>query len=75
MSQREIKHTHRELTVGERERVAEARRLITDEEFEIRRKAREYKRIYQAARASNTGSPSDSAGEAETGGGKPCERG
>ena len=51
MSQRQAKHTHRELTAEERKRVDEARRLIAGEEPEIRRKATEYKHAYQAARA------------------------
>jgi DNA-binding phage protein len=51
MSRREIKHTHRQLTPEERARVTEARRLIADEEPEIRHKAREYKRAYEAGRA------------------------
>ena len=44
MLRREVKHTRRPLTPKERERVAEARRLITTEEPEIRRKVGEYKR-------------------------------
>jgi ribosome-binding protein aMBF1 (putative translation factor) len=51
MSHREVTHTRRTLTPQERERVVEARRLIAGEEAEIRRKAREYKHAYEAARA------------------------
>ena len=51
MSQRRAKHTNRSLTPEESARVAEARRLIASEVPEIRRKAREYKQAYEAARA------------------------
>jgi DNA-binding phage protein len=51
MSSREIQHTHRPLTAEERSRVNEARRLIADEEPEIRGKTREYKQAYEAGRA------------------------
>jgi ribosome-binding protein aMBF1 (putative translation factor) len=51
MAQRQAKHTKRSLTSDERRRVEEARRLIADEEAEIRNKAREYKHSYEAARA------------------------
>ena len=51
MSQREIKHTHRQLTAEELARVVEARKLTAAEEPEIRRKAKEYKRAYEAGRA------------------------
>jgi len=49
--EREVKHTRRALTPEERARVTEARRLIAGEEPEIRRKAREFKHAYDAARA------------------------
>jgi len=39
------------LTADEKARVTEARRLVAGEMPEIRRKAREYKHAYQAARA------------------------
>jgi DNA-binding phage protein len=48
---RQVKHTHRPLTPEEKQRVAEARRLIASEEPEIRRKAKAYKHAYEAARA------------------------
>src|SRR4051812_24224569 len=48
---RHVKHTHRSLTPEEKQRVAEARRLIAAEAPEIRRKAKEYKHAYEAARA------------------------
>ncbi len=51
MSQRQAKHTHRALTPEESARVAEARRLLVNEMPEIRRKAREHKHAYEAARA------------------------
>ena len=51
MPEREVKHTRRALTPEERARVTEARRLIAGEEPEIRRKAREFKHAYDAARA------------------------
>ena len=51
MTQREIKHTRRELTADERARVAEARKLTATEEGKIRRKAKEYKKAYDQGRA------------------------
>jgi DNA-binding phage protein len=51
MSRREARHIRRELTPEERARVTEARRLIAAEEPEIRKKARIYKREYDAAQA------------------------
>jgi DNA-binding phage protein len=51
VSQREVKHTKRSLTPEERARVSDARRLIAGEEQEIRGKAREYKKAYEAGRA------------------------
>lgn len=48
---RKARHIRRELAPGERAKVAEARRLIQGEEEEIRRKARQYKREYDTARA------------------------
>src|SRR5689334_15381971 len=51
MSQRPVKHTHRTLTPEEKSRVSEARRLIATEVPEIRRRAREFKHAYDAARA------------------------
>jgi hypothetical protein len=48
---RRAKHVHRELSPAERVKVAEARRLTQLEEAEIRRKARQYKREYDAGRA------------------------
>jgi DNA-binding phage protein len=51
MSQRQIKHTHRQLTPKEQARVAEARRLVASDEPEILRKAQEYKHAYDSARA------------------------
>jgi DNA-binding XRE family transcriptional regulator len=49
MSRREARHIRRELTPEERARVTEARRLIAAEEPEIQKKARIYKREYDAA--------------------------
>jgi DNA-binding phage protein len=51
MSGREVKHTRRALTADEQQKVAEARRLIVQDEAEIRRNAREYKQAYEAGRA------------------------
>jgi len=51
MERREARHVRRELTPAERARVAEGRRLVAAEEGEIRRKAREYKRDYDAGQA------------------------
>ena len=48
---RQVKHTHRSLSAEEKLRVAEARRLIAADEPEIRRKAKDYKHAYEAARA------------------------
>jgi len=48
---RKAKHIHRELSAAERAKVVEARRLIHGEEDEIRRKAKQYKQEYDAARA------------------------
>src|SRR5688572_30720174 len=47
---REAKHTRRELTADERARVNEARHLVESEAAEIRRKAKQYKEEYDAAR-------------------------
>lgn len=51
MSPREIKHTRRELSADEKARVAEARRLVSNDEPEIRQKVRDYKNAYLAGRA------------------------
>jgi len=51
VTRREAKHVRRELTPTERARVAEGRRLVTAEEGEIRRKAREYKQAFDAGQA------------------------
>ena len=48
---RQAKHVRRQLTDAERARVAEARRLLERDEAEIRRKAKAYRKEYDAARA------------------------
>lgn len=48
---RQAQHVRRELTPAERARVAEGRKLVAAEEGEIRRKAREHKRAYDAGPA------------------------
>lgn len=48
---RRAKHIHRELKADERAKVAEARRLTGEEEGEIRRQARQYKKECDSARA------------------------
>jgi DNA-binding phage protein len=51
MSRRDVKHTRRALAAEERAKVTEARRLLAQDEAEIRSKAREYKLAYEAGRA------------------------
>jgi DNA-binding Xre family transcriptional regulator len=54
MTRREAKHIRRPLTPAERERVAEARRLVALDEPEIRSKARQYRQEYAASRPTLT---------------------
>jgi ABC-type phosphate transport system auxiliary subunit len=49
MVRRQAKHIRRELTDAERARVAETRRLIQQEESEIRDKAAKYKQEFDAS--------------------------
>ncbi|MDA1054103.1 MAG: helix-turn-helix transcriptional regulator [Planctomycetota bacterium] len=49
MVRRQAKHVRRDLTDAERARVSEARRLVQEEEAEIRSKAKKYKQEYDAA--------------------------
>jgi DNA-binding phage protein len=51
MSRREARHVRRELTPAEKRRVAEARRLVAQDEGEIKKLASEYKRAYDAGQA------------------------
>ena len=48
---RKAKHVRRELTDSERARVTEARRLVQQDETEIRELAKKYKQEYDAAHA------------------------
>ena len=48
---REARHTRRELTADERAKVNETGRLVEGKAAEIRRKAKQYKEEYDAARA------------------------
>jgi DNA-binding phage protein len=51
MPRREARHTRRPLTPEERGRVAEARRLVAQDEAEIKQQAQQYKREHEASQA------------------------